>query len=238
MRKLVISALAAMIAVSCSIKEERSGCPSWLSIRLSEKSLAIARSRTVLVTLRHAEGNDTLRLDSAEPGGWAKVGRGVAEMDGLLLNGAALTVPWGGESDSLWTCSTRVPVLSDEETVTVELHKRFATVDFIFESLPDTGGLLLVLRGDFHCLLAPSEKTASVRLPAQREDTVLELECLAASEGRKIWDWDLAGALRTAGYDWGAEDLADIRVRVSLAPLDLRVEIIPWEGGATLKLEI
>jgi hypothetical protein len=45
-------------------------------------------------------------------------------------------------------------------------------------------------------------------------------------------------ALRKAGYDWGADDLADARVRVSLAPLDVSVEIIPWKSEPGLSVEI
>ena len=175
-------------------------------------------------------------------------------MEALLENGAGLTVPWGAECDSLWAFSCALSLNTDEERLEVELHKRFATVWFSFDSEPDYENTRLVIRsdiagtditrmspvrGEFRCLLRPREGELSVRLPAQGRDSELSLECSSPADGIILWTWNLGAALKDAGYDWEADDLADIRVRVSPTPLHISVETIPWaEGGPGLVLEI
>lgn len=254
MRKIMILAFVALLVPGCSVKEDRSACPAWLQVSLSAKSIALAGECPVSVSAVHGEGIDTLTLTSLSPEGWVKVGRSRLRVDALLRNGAGLTVPWGSECDSLWAYSKTISLHSDEGRLEVTLHKRFATVWFAFDSEPDYAHSRLTLRsdiagtditrmnpvqGEFRCLLKPSGGKLSVRLPAQRSDSSLELECTALDGGGLLWNWDLGSALRNAGYDWNAEDLADIRVRVTLMPLSISVETIPWnDGNPGLKLEI
>lgn len=243
MRKTVALCIAVFVTLSCSIRKDRSGCPAWLKLKLSERALALAVGLPVNVLLTHCGGTDTLVLGAAAPERWAEVDRGEIRAEALLDNGARAQVAWGGESDSLWAFHTRGVLLSEEGELEVDLHKRFATVWFSFDYGPDTERARLQLRSDveapdFCCIITPVEGEASVRLPAISDEDSLVLDCFNREEGRILWNWDLSEALRKAGYDWGADDLADARVRVSLAPLDVSVEIIPWKSEAGLSLEI
>lgn len=242
MRRILVCICAALMC-GCSIKEDRTGCPAWLHLCLSQRSLSLAAGLPVELTLSHGGGSDTLLLDACKPDAWVAVERGQLRMDALLSNGAAYEVPWGAESDSLWACSQEFSLLSEEGSREVELHKRFATVWFSFDDEPDFEQIRIVVSsgppGEFRCLLEPEAGETSVRLPAQSGERGLELRCSSLSGGNFLWDWDLAAALRKAGYDWEAEDLSDVRVKVTLAPVGVSVEIVPWEAGDTgLKLEI
>ena len=240
MNKLGILALilAVLALASCSIKEDRSGCPGWLHLELADRSLTVAGKYPVKLSVRHGYGTDTLSLRSDSPSEWIQVGKGPVELKALLGNGASDLQAWGEECDSLWAFSEQFSMNAEESTVKVSLHKRFATIWFNFDDAPDMEQYCMVIRspGEFRCLLDASSEEASVRLPAIG-DASLELCCLS-SDGGSLWEWDLGAALLAAGYDWGAEDLSDARVRVSLAPLDLSVSIVPWEGNSGLILEI
>jgi len=196
------------------------------------------------VVVTDSRGADTLRLDAEGPAVWHAVERGPVQVESLLDNGAATHVAWGAQSDSLWAAFDRIALELEEDTHSVELHKRFATVWFIFDSESQTDGRQLVLEGsvagtditrmspvpgEFRCLLDVRERMASVRLPAQREGSPLTLRCF--SDGAQEWEWSLSEELAFSGYDWTAEDLEDARVYIHLAPLGFRIEIGNWRDG-------
>jgi hypothetical protein len=131
----------------------------------------------------------------------------------------------------------------------LSLHKRFATIWFIFDKgipLDDYSFLIQgyvagtdltkmsPMTGDFRYLLAVREETASVRLPPQKNDSPLILRCNDASTGKRLWDWDLSKELLQAGYDWEAEDLKDAKVYIHLAPLSFSVIIGGWRDGGEI----
>ena len=241
MRKTAILALlpAALALAGCSVWEDRSGCPGWLYLELSARSLAVAGDYPTRVSIFHGGLKDTLLLSKDSPSDWIQVKKGTVQLRGILRNGASDLQAWGGECDSLWAYSAELTVQAEERSATVTLHKRFATIWFSFDDAPDAEQYRMVIRspGEFRCLLDASGGEASARLPAIGDES-LELCCLSSDTGGTLWEWDLGAALLAAGYDWGAEDLSDARVRVSLAPLDISVSIVPWEGNGGIVLEL
>ena len=242
--KKTIPLLALLALAGCSIKEDRSACPAWLKIELSGKSLYLAGDRPVEVVVSDSSGADTLVLDSGAPAAWMAVERGPVQVESLLDNGARTQVAWGSQSDSLWAAFDRLALEREEESHRVDLHKRFATVWFIFDSSSQTDGRELFLEGsvagtditrmspvagDFRCRLDVRERTAAIRLPAQRSGSPLTLRCF--TDGEQEWEWSLSEELAFAGYDWDAEDLEDARVFIHLAPLGFRIEIGNWRDG-------
>ena len=241
MRKTAILALlpAALALAGCSVWEDRSGCPGWLYLELSARSLAVAGDYPTRVSIFHGGLKDTLLLSKDSPSDWIQVKKGTVQLRGILRNGASDLQAWGGECDSLWAYSAELTMQAEERSATVTLHKRFATIWFSFDDAPDAEQYRMVIRspGEFRCLLDASGGEASARLPAIGDES-LELCCLSSDTGGTLWEWDLGAALLAAGYDWGAEDLSDARVRVSLAPLDISVSVVPWEGNGGIVLEL
>lgn len=238
--KIIALCAAAFLVASCSIKEDRSACPGWLHLALSGRSVSIAGAFEARVSVNSCGRTYTLSLSADHPETWIQVGRGAVKMEAVLGNGAERGQAWGGECDSLWADSSNFRVREDECFAEVQLHKRFATVWFSFDAEPDPDAGSLVVRSSdgFRCLLPLSGKEPSVRLPEDAGDSALELVCLDSDGGAALWNWDLGYALLAAGYDWGAKDLADARVRVSLAPLSIAVDVLPWDGGGSIHLEI
>ena len=243
MRKILLllaSMPVLLILGSCSIKEDREACPGWLHLELSARSISLASRHSVRISVSQEGGADTLLLSADSKSGWIQVEKGRVEIKAMLDNGASDPGVWGEECDSLWAFSAAFPMHGGESSLEVSLHKRFATVWFAFDYAPDAEHSRLVIRspGDFRCLLDASGGDASVRLPARSGDGPLELCCLSQDGSGVSWEWDLGAALLAAGYDWGAEDLSDAYVRVSLAPLDISVTVVPWEGNGGLIIEI
>lgn len=242
MRKIAILALmhAALALVSCSVREERGGCPGWLHLELSSRSVDLSGGLPTKVSVFHRGGKEVVSLSDAVPEEWIPVEKGRVEVNALLGNGASDPPAWGEESDSLWAFSASFTMDEGEKSLEVRLHKRFATIWFVFEENPDPESSCLMIRSrdDFRCILDTSGGETTARLPASGGDAPLELRCLSSDEKRLLWKWDLGEALLAAGYDWGAEDLSDARVRVSFAPLDISITVVPWEGNGGLILEI
>lgn len=53
---------------------------------------------------------------------------------------------------------------------------------------------------------------------------------ITGGDGRTV-PYDLGGAIRAAGYDWGAEDLDDIFLGVDYVTGEVSVSVVPWEEG-------
>ena len=247
--KTLFVPLVLLLCASCSIKEDRSGCPACLYLSLSEASLRLAGGLPVKIVVADSEKSDTLALDRSRPEDWLFVRRGNVRLEALLANGADEAVAWGGQSDSLWASSETFFLEGEEERRRITLHKRFATVSFIFDKAIDTDPYRLLLdgetagtampglspvEGDFRCLLDIEDNAASVRLPAQAPEAGLELFCSERSSGNLLWKLDLRKELAAAGFDWEAEDLADAKVYINLLPLDIVVEVGDWFGGGEI----
>ncbi len=233
----------------CSIKEDRAACPANVHLSLSDRALFIAGNTPVKVRLTDGVHTTAVTLSSYSPECWESVDRGVVRVAGMLENGAGTSVTWGGQSDSLWAFSGDHVVVGEEEEITVELHKRFATIYISFDEGIDTGRYRIVVRGDvggtdltkmtpiagdFMCELAVSDHSSSVRVPAQAPDSGLRLQFNDPATGELSWDWDLAGELASKGYDWNADDLEDIRVMVSLLPVEVSVSFGDWADGGSV----
>lgn len=242
MRNISILALlpALLLLSACSVREDRRYCPGWLHLELSSRSVVLSGGLPTMVSVFHGGGKEAVSLSEAVPEEWIAVEKGMVEVSALLGNGASDPPAWGDESDSLWAFSTSFRMDNVEKALEVRLHKRFATIWFVFEEIPDPEQSCLMIRSreDFRCILDTSNGETAVRLPARSGDAPLELRCLSSDGKHLLWEWDLGEALLAAGYDWGAEDLSDARVRVSLAPLDISVTVVPWEGNGGLILEI
>ena len=238
-----------LLLAGCSVKEDRSACPAFLNLSLSNRALMLARDLPVKLLVSDAKGEDTLELDASNPSIWHEVEKGMVTVESLLSNGAGTSIAWGAQSDSLWASVDKFYIEEEQAHRQLSLHKRFATIWFIFDKgipLDDYSFLIQgyvagtdltkmsPMTGDFRYLLAVREETASARLPPQKNDSPLILRCNDASTGKRLWDWDLSKELLQAGYDWEAEDLKDAKVYIHLAPLSFSVIIGGWRDGGEI----
>lgn len=148
----------------------------------------------------------------------------------------------------------------------VELHKEFCTVSFTLgedgytspyhiEVWGNVAGVsawdLMQVLGEFRYALVQKNGVYQVRVPRQ-EDNSLELVMLeipdqvgydcerAGDEGERgvVDRLPLGEYIARSGYDWTAEDLADVNVALDLEMQQVMVTVSGWDGVVVMDIVI
>lgn len=254
---ILAAALAAALAASCSVKEDRTSCPSYLTVFYHEAAPVLAANGItsgVVTTVTNGSGfRYRLSVDPSEyPGGLEVpvVPKGAATVSGL--SGVSLgevsqdryTVRRGEEADRIWADSQVVDCTGELAADTVRLHKQYAVMRITFRgseayaapSLRVRGGCnamdtntLEALRGEFYASARHTGGTAfEVRVPRQA-GTDLYLDVIDGAE--TVSTVEVGEKLASAGYNWAKRDLDDIEVLVDYAVSDATVTVAPWRDG-------
>ena len=303
-RLLFVMWMAGMLFLSsCSIKEDRSGCPCWMTIDLSKVAESRWESPEVQSNIEHQDvtkspesrsnvaDNVLLRLrgnsDEDEvdyafkmtetvntevgaleyevPRGSVGVSAvalgneipGQAGYDGIVghdviagYDGDEIRIPVGEQMDSLYGFFKMYHTRCESVLCDVELHKEFCTVSFTLgedgysspyriEVWGNVAGVsawdLMPVKGEFR--YAPVQKNGvhQVRVPRQ-VDNSLELVMLEDSE---IVDrLPLGEYIARSGYDWAAEDLADVSVALDLEMQQVMITVSGWDGVVVMDIVI
>lgn len=298
-RLLFVMWMAGMLFLSsCSIKEDRDGCPCWMTVDLSDvaesrwKSPEVQSSidyhsvtkslksrsnvaENILLRLRGNSDEDAINyeyqvteavradagaLEYEVPRGSVGVSAvafgneipGRAGYDGKSAgyDGDEIRVPVGEQMDSLYGFFKMYHTRCESVLCDVELHKEFCTVSFTLgedgytspydiEVWGNVVGVsawdLMSVKGDFR--YAPMQKNGvyQVRVPRQ-VDNSLELVMLEDSE---IVDrLPLGEYIVRSGYDWTAEDLADVNVALDLEMQQVMITVSGWDGVVVMDIVI
>ena len=293
-RILFVMWMAGMLLLSsCSVKEDRSGCPCWMTVDLSKvaesrwksperqsnteyqmvtKSLESRQHIAESVVLRLRGNSDEDEVDYAfkmtetvntEVGALeyevprGSVGVSVIGMpdrvghDGIAgYDGDEIRIPVGEQMDSLYGFFRMFYTRCESVLCDVELHKEFCTVSF---TLGDDGYIspydlevwgnvagvspwdLMPLEGDFR--FAPSQEDGVYRVRVPRQvDNSLELVMLEDSE---IVDrLPLGEYITRSGYDWAAEDLADVHIALDMEKQQVMITVSGWDGVVVMDIVI
>ena len=297
-RLLFVMWMAGMLFLSsCSIKEDRDGCPCWMTVDLSDvaesrwksperqsnteyqgvtKSLESRQhiAESVVLRLRGNSDEDEVgysyqvteavkpdvgALEYEVPRGSVGVSAvalgneipGQAGYDGIVgHDGDEIRIPIGEQMDSLYGFFKMYHTRCESVLCDVDLHKEFCTVSFTLgkdgytspydiEVWGNVAGVsvwdLIPVQGDFR--YAPVQKNGvyQVRVPRQ-EDNSLELVMLEDSE---IVDrLPLGEYIVRSGYDWTAEDLADVKVALDLEMQQVMITVSGWDGVVVMDIVI
>lgn len=295
-RILFVMWMAGMLLLSsCSVKEDRSGCPCWMTVDLSKvaesrwksperqskteyqdvtKSLESRQHIAESVVLRLRGNSDEVdysyqvteavkpdvgALEYEVPRGSVGVSAvalgneipGQAGYDGIAgYDGDEIRIPVGEQMDSLYGVFRRFYTKCESVLCDVELHKEFCTVSF---TLGDDGYIspydleiwgnvagvsawdLMPLEGDFRFAPSPEDGVYRVRVPRQF-DASLELVMLEDSE---IVDrLPLGEYITRSGYDWAAEDLADVHIALDMEKQQVMITVSGWDGVVVMDIVI
>lgn len=292
-RLLFVMWMAGMLFLSsCSIKEDRDGCPCWMTVDLSD----VAESRwkspevqsniehqdvtkspesrsnvaeSVVLRLRGNSDEDAINyeyqvteevkvsfvgaLEYEVPRGAVGVaavalGREIPGQAGY--DGDEIRIPVGEQMDSLYGFFKMYHTRCESVLCDVDLHKEFCTVSFTLgeegysspydiEVWGNVAGVsawdLMPVKGEFR--YAPVQKNGvhQVRVPRQ-VDNSLELVMLEDSE---IVDrLPLGEYIARSGYDWAAEDLADVSVALDLEMQQVMITVSGWDGVVVMDIVI
>ena len=258
-QKTLLLTLTILLAISCSIKEDRSPCPCWLSIDLSrctQESVTIAAwadselfSERVSVQDYRSKGS----YEKTVPRGHVNTSVVYGERD-MQRTGPMLTIPLGHDCDSLWAHAASIECLGENAMDTAVLHKQFARVfmsveipigheyPYTFTICSDVSGTdlrdLSPVEGDFRVDLSlDMDNVCMFCLPRQKEDGGA-LRLLIHDNGEVIETIPLAEWISRMGYNWRSIDLEDIYIGVDYARAEVSISIRGWDDGNSFIVEI
>ena len=274
---------------SCSIKEDRDGCPCWMMVEMpgqagydGEKVGHDGRSPVgagddgcVVLRLRGNSDEDAVdyeyrvteavrvdvgALEYEVPRGSVGVsavafGNEIPDRVGhdgksAGYDGDEIRVPVGEQMDSLYGFFKMYHTRCESVLCDVELHKEFCTVSFTLgeegysspydiEVWGNVAGVsawdLMPVLGEFRYAPMQENGVYQVRVPRQ-VDNSLELVMLEDSE---IVDrLPLGEYIARSGYDWTAEDLADVNVALDLEMQQVMITVSGWDGVVVMDIVI
>ena len=272
-----------LLLSSCSVKEDRSGCPCWMTVEMPDMvghdGGQVDNDDCVVLRLRGNSDEDevdysyqvteSVRVDAEVleyevPRG--SVGVSVIEMpdrvgyDGIVgHDGDEVRIPVGEQMDSLYGYFRMFYTRCESVLCDVELHKEFCTVSFTLgdegyvspydlEVWGNVAGVsawdLMPLEGDFRFAPSPEDGVYRVRVPRQL-DASLELVMLEMpdqaghdGEGAVVDRLPLGEYIARSGYDWAAEDLADVHIALDMEKQQVMITVSDWDGVVVMDIVI
>ena len=266
-KRLAAAVSAALLLLSCSIKENRSDCPCLLRLEFPEDDVSGTEERAIL-SVRDEGGfsyTDTLVL--GEIGGayelrvprtgvqvnlWSEEASGFVGNDGLVI-------PLGDDCPYVRMFSSSVDTDCETCTETVRLAKNYCRLTVMMdESDMDWPFELNVCgnidgyridgsprRGVFSHYLVPSADAASggnsgaelVRELSLPRQTDSSLRLSVMEDFTSLKTFALGNYINQCGYDWTAADLQDIVVRIDYACTKLNIAVGAWEHSYDVDIE-
>ena len=278
-RILFVMWMAGMLLLSsCSVKEDRSGCPCWMTVEMPEQvghdGGRLDNDDCVVLRLRVNSDEDEVgysyqvteavkpdvgALEYEVPRGSVGVSAvalgneipGQAGYDGIIgYDGDEIRIPVGEQMDSLYGFFRMFYTRCESVLCDVELHKEFCTVSFTLgdegysspydiEVWGNVAGVsawdLIPVKGDFR--YAPVQKNGvyQVRVPRQEDNS---LEMVMLDDDDIVDSLPLGEYIARSGYDWTAEDLADVNVALDLEMQQVMITVSGWDGVVVMDIVI
>ena len=249
-------ALSAILC-SCSVKEDRSGCPCYVCLSVDD----FIRAGFTEALAAFCQGADSFseEMELAEYAGGVyekafprrRTGLSVlAGMDCSVVGGSALTVPYGLEADPIWMFCGTLGCTGDEEQVRAVPYKQYCNLTIVLAGLSGGAGYGCELKLRASCgamdiytgaplaveYCATARKNAdgifSIRIPRQSDgDISLEISGWVSPEGETMAGSivDLGRKFRESGYDWTSRSLSDASAGVDFAGASVSLSVEDWD---------
>ena len=242
-------------SASCSLKENRDGCPCHLIIGLDN---AVGNGNADIFIFQDGEEVLTDNVVPADyPEGYRhEAGRrpaSVTVIQGLkenIINEGRLVIKNGNDADRLFLYNETLQCGSETVRAVADLHKNWTTLEISLAAeegedspagnvrIDISGGICGMdlrngapVRGDFQCIARLADSgfaVYAVNLPRQisSEDEIL---ISVSRNGKELFSCDISEAISKTGFDWSKPDLDDIRLRLDYISALFDVEIAEWE---------
>ena len=291
-RLLFVMWMAGMLFLSsCSIKEDRDGCPCWMTVDLSDVAESRWKSPEVQSNIEHQDvtkspesrsnvaENVLLRLrgnsdedainyeyqvtEEVKVSSGAleyEVPRGAVGVSAVALgreipgqagyDGDEIRIPVGEQMDSLYGFFKMYHTRCESVLCDVELHKEFCTVSFTLgeegysspydiEVWGNVAGVsawdLMPVKGEFRYAPVQRNGVYQVRVPRQEDNS---LEMVMLDDDDIVDRLPLGEYIARGGYDWTAEDLADVNVALDLEMQLVMITVSGWDGVVVMDIVI
>ncbi|MBR6002795.1 MAG: hypothetical protein IK045_08045 [Bacteroidales bacterium] len=252
MKRAIILALSLLAVFSCSIKEDRAGCPCSLTVVLVEaggpdgEDLVLGISG--LPDERLSGARIPERVERTVLKGVHKV-TAFSGDEGMILSDGVLSVPYGEACGPLMARSESIECLKDEAVDTVRLRKQHIVLTF----RADASCAGIVVRSQWNGLSVKDLQPAAGRCRARASRTAPgEFKVLLPRQGDASMVADILGGdgavaqtlevgamLEKAGYDFAAPSLDDAIICLDPAPDGtFSVTVEEWENSPGKELNI
>ncbi len=246
--------------LSCTVKEDRTECPVYVTVLtdhfmqkgMNEGTVSFAADRLIK---RETISFLTYIRDGYEqacPRNYARAAV-LSGVENSVVDDEKLTVRPGCQAGRVWAFGTCFSTDRDAYVVDAVPHKQYCLIRFLFDGNPtapegypwrfrmvaECSGMdiysLEPIPGRYCPAIGPNDVGEWIGvLPRQRSNNML-LEVFlpdegSESEGRTEYVIDLGKAFEKQGYDWTAEDLKDIEVLVGFVNAELCLTVQDWEG--------
>lgn len=249
-------AVVAMVAVSCSVKEDRTDCPCFLTLDLGGiGNAALMEHGLKDMNILLASGTDfavreDFRLEDSVKEYNVAIPKSGVDVMVLCSGGGKCSVENGLEIQEGEECPVvqmfTESFIADAGDMrrTVVLHRNYCVLSVkmktSFNALPrpftisvegEVSGYRLdgtLAEGLFRCTSALSvDGVCSVRIPRQR-DASLRL-VITFKDSEEIRSFPVGEYILESGYDWTAQDLEDISVEMDFSRSGLTFSISKWK---------
>ena len=254
---------AALLTVSCSLKENRQPCPCWLDIDL--EGCAAVQQENGGKAVNVSAWNDRFifeeivaqedygkTCEKAVPKSYVSTSV-VSGEEMMVRDGYQLIIPVGEDADEIWAHAGHVACLGEKARDKAVLHKQFARVKVKIENpVGDRYPYSFRLRGSIYGLdlrnLHPIEGMTDMsltrgkddimdfKLIRQTDDSQIKIDVYEGKE--KLETLPIDEWIRELGYRWDDEDLEDININIDYAKGEITVKINDWVDGGSIKIEI
>lgn len=254
MRRQVVAAAVFLLITGC-VLEERTDCPCYLTLNLDSAIRDGAYTEAVMTLSPCADGStcrELIDMSAYEGAGYEKkVMRDkvsvsvVCGFKSSVFDEDSFHIPENTQADPIMAYAENLFCDEETETADVILHKQYCRITFVHDSAwagedfpcrlrvhAECNGMMLdnlaPVRGDYVAdATAGSDGRLSLTLPRQmRNDMGLDIVDL---DGEVVYSIDLGKAFSSASYDWGKEDLDDVRIKIDYSNAEVEIEIIQWE---------
>jgi hypothetical protein len=247
MRRLVCIALCLALAISCSIKEERTDCPCRLVLDFSNIDTVLVKSLDVLATC----GGKIVFRDSIYAGDFEReymrdVPHGDVRINVWCVgeeridDEQGVVIPYGCECPVLYMKSFVADTRGEQCREIVQVHKNYCKLTVLVEGVDEPlysltckgnvdGYTLdgLPSKGDFACVAYPGDNgDLQAGLPRQM-DASLALEVDDGTSFLKTFA--LGEYIIKGGYDWAAAELEDLTITLDYQATYIKITVSGWD---------
>ncbi len=251
---------------SCSIKEDRSECPCWMTVGLSDigdlnydEALLLMRGNSSDDAVNY-EFSVTERIDLSGSGftNEYEVPRGAVGVSAFLYGDRAilsaasdiLEIPIGNQMDSLYGYFKMFDTRRETVSCEIKLHKEFCTVYLIIgstdyecpytvETHGNVSGISTfnMLPVEGDFIYSPTITDGQYVFRIPRQfDNSLTV---VLKKGDEVVDTlPLGEYIAKSGYDWSGADLADISITVDIPQQQVLISVSGWENIIVMDIVI
>lgn len=257
LREIVLIVCFAMLAVACSVKEERIGCPCYLAIHTEDFYAAGMNKATVRVSTESSlvsRNGIELGLFTDDPY-YVEVPRGmiyVSTAGGFgvnsYLDGDILRIRDGMMSDPLMAFIGEIACPGDNAEIKPVPHKQFCRVTIMVRGKQQGEEYPFRYRVNFPCnamdistlrpvpgsgsFVVEENYQSSMEFMLLRQngmDIIMDVLPKETEDGEeRISSINLSGLLARHDYDWTKPDLDDVVLTIDYSHAAVSIDIVPW----------